>query len=581
MLDEEKDLFIKKSLQQDKTISSKANSVFKNFENQYLNSNKNNEKTANKNQEINKSSKDKNTYNLFSKIKTFTAVAASFVVAVSVGTGLAIYSNIGNNNDNNSEYKSINIDKVSTAADYTVVEVKNEEVKVEEKEENKELKTSENNLIKASLLSDGSVTVQLKQDFSRLYKLKLDSSKMYKVSKISGKVQDIFVCSMVSKEFPYLLLLVDGGTVEVVQIFSEENTPGTASELFFYDQGKIEGLKNIKSFEEKTEPIADSEKLYYYVNAIDKDGTKKIIDNLEYVNMNDISNNKVTFSSQDGNKKYSITADEDDYVQGFGWAGASNNVFYINDNCLYHKNLIDGKEEKLLTGAESIKIDEDGVIVVKEKFTNCVHKRNQYVKLEQYNVTDSKVIDKKENENYIVCLKEDGSITVELKNGAIKKVGAKEYFKEGYIYNFYAGEYSVQVNNQYSNYDVRKQGVNRYANATAVYLGKIGTQDKNCLAYATKNNELVVLDIDLFVKNSTGCSFEGEPGTKSYILSQGKQNARVKEMNEITLTLHLKNGETKECKAIETIDSNGNKSFSSIYTVLINEGISNYTIDAE
>ena len=36
MLDDEKDLFIKKSLQQDKTISSKVNNVFKDFENQYL-----------------------------------------------------------------------------------------------------------------------------------------------------------------------------------------------------------------------------------------------------------------------------------------------------------------------------------------------------------------------------------------------------------------------------------------------------------------------------------------------------------------------------------------------------------------
>ena len=34
MLDEEKDLFIKKKFQQDKTISSKANNIFKNFENQ-------------------------------------------------------------------------------------------------------------------------------------------------------------------------------------------------------------------------------------------------------------------------------------------------------------------------------------------------------------------------------------------------------------------------------------------------------------------------------------------------------------------------------------------------------------------
>ena len=120
MLDDEKDLFIKKSLQQDKTISSKANNVFKDFENQYLTVDKKSEKATNKTEKINKSNaklEEKNTHNLFGKIKTFTAVAASFVVVASVGAGVAVYSNYGGNNDKNSEYTSININKGSTAAD--------------------------------------------------------------------------------------------------------------------------------------------------------------------------------------------------------------------------------------------------------------------------------------------------------------------------------------------------------------------------------------------------------------------------------------------------------------------------------
>ena len=299
------------------------------------------------------------------------------------------------------EYSTVNIDKTSTASDYTVAEVKNEEVKVEE---NVEKKVHENNLIKAVLTTDGNVAIQLKKDFLDYHKLKTDTTKMYKVSGITGKVKDVFVCSMVSKEFPYVLLLMEDGTVEVVQILNEKtsSTGGTKGyEFEFYDQGKIEGLKNVEKFEEKTEPWVDSEKDFYYVNAIKKDGTRKQIDNLEYVNMNDVSTNRVTFRSQDGEKTYTIYADEEDYIQAFGWAGASNNVYYINDNCLYHKSLVDGSETKLVTGVDSIYTDEDGNIIAKLKFTNYIHRYNQYIKLEQYNVTDSKIIDQKEDDNFI------------------------------------------------------------------------------------------------------------------------------------------------------------------------------------
>lgn len=579
MLDDEKDLFIRKKLQQDKIISSKANDVFKKFENQILTSDKS--KSNQTQNEMNKKDSkviEFKSRSLFSRIKTFTAVAASFVVAVSVGAGVAVYGNVGfKKADDNSEYSTVNINDVSTASEYVVAEVKNEEVKIEE---NKEKKIHENALLKAILMNDGSVAIQLKQEFLKIYKLNLEAGKSYKVSSINGTVKDVFVCSMVSKEFPYVLLLMEDGTVEVVQILNEEETPYNTSEykFNFYDQGKIDGLRNIKGFEEKTEKLADSDKLFYYVNAINNDGTKKIIDNLEYVNMKDVSNNKLTFRSQDGEKTYSITADKDNYVQGFGWAGASNNVYYINDNCLYHKNLTDGNEEKLITGVASIMVDDDGVIIAKVKFNNYIHEYNQYVKIEGYNVTESEIVDKKENDNYIICLKVDGSITIELKDGAKDKLGAKESFKEKYIYNFYAGEYSIQVNNQYSNYDARKQGVNHYANATAIYLGKFGTNGKTCIGYATKNNEVIVIDIDLYVKNSYGGFFESEPGMSAYVLSQGKQNDKVLEMNEITLMLKLKNGELKECSAIEIINNDGYKGMVPVSVILMKEGISDYTI---
>ena len=222
MLDEEKDLFIKKKLQQDKTISSKANDIFKNFENQYLTADKNKSTyTDDKNNKDSKESKSNDnvielkTHSFFRKIRNFTAVAASFVVAVSVGVGAAIYSNGNGNKNGNSEYSTVNIDKLSTASDYTVAEVKNEEAKVEE---NIEKKVHENNLIKAVLTTDGNVAIQLKRDFLDYHRLKTDTTKMYKVSGITGKVKDIFVCSMIAKEIPYILLLMEDGTVEVVRV---------------------------------------------------------------------------------------------------------------------------------------------------------------------------------------------------------------------------------------------------------------------------------------------------------------------------------------------------------------------------
>ncbi|MBQ3408023.1 MAG: hypothetical protein IJH12_02310 [Clostridia bacterium] len=581
MLDEEKDLFIKKKLQQDKIISSKANDIFKNFEIQNLASDNKKNKSENKTIEFHTKNEKTKEHNLYRKIKNFTAVAASFVVAVSVGAGVALYgASNKKTEDNNSQVTSVNINGGSTASDYTVAEVKNEEVKVEE---NKEKKVHENDLIKAVLTTDGNVAIQLKKEFLNLYKLRLDSSKMYKVSQINGEVEDVFVCSMESKEFPYVLLLMKDKTVDVVQILNGETTPYDTSdyEFNFYDQGKIEGLKNISGFEEETEPRADSDELYYYVSAIKTDGTKKIIDSLEHINMTDVSNNVISYSSQDGNKTYKIMANEGDYIQAYGWTGASNNVYYINDNCLYHMSIVDGKKTKLITGVESIKTDEDGFIIAKLKFSNCIHKYDQYLKIEGYNVTDSKVIDKRENEELTLCLKEDGSITLELKQGAKEKLGAKDTFKENYIYNFYAKEYSVQVYNEYSNYDVRKQGVNNYANASAIYLGEIGTKDKICVAYATKDNKTIEIDIESYLKNSVSSTFEGEPGNHGFVLGQTDHQNKILEMNEKVLSISLPDGTSKECTAIEAIHVDGTKEILPITTILNHEGIFEYTIAIE
>ena len=576
MLDEEKDLFIKKKFQQDKTISSKANNIFKNFENQYLTTdenelNKTNEKINEKSNEKEIKSNEKvlefKSYNFLRKIRNYTAVAASFVVAVSVGAGAAIYGNV---NKGKTDYTMVNIDSASTASDYTVAEIKNEEVKVEE---NIEKKVHENNLIKAVLTTDGSVAIKLKKDFLDYHKLKADTTKMYKVSGIKGKVKDIFVCSMISKKYPYVLLLMEDGTVEVVQVYNKVlNESKSGYNFNFNDQGKIKGLKNVIGFEEKTEPWTDEDESFFYVNAIFEDGSKKIIDNIDKVNMEDVSKNRVSFTSQDGEKTYSIYADEDKYIQAFGWAGASNNIYYINDNCLYHLSIVDGSTEKLVTGVESIRVDNDGIITVKLKLASYIHIYDQYITLEQYNVSSSKVIDTKEDENMKICLKEDGSITVELKHGSIETCNANKKFKEKYIYNFYAKNYKVSKSNDASDY---------YSNSVAIYFGEMGTLEKNYFAFATKDNEVVVIDIYKYIIESVSGTFENEPGDTKYEVLNGKHYSSVDNMDTIDIKMKLEDGRSKDCKSIEVTYTDGKKSIIPVAPILNNEGYKNYIVNYE
>ena len=178
----------------------------------------------------------------------------------------------------------------------------------------------------------------------------------------------------------------------------------------------------------------------------------------------------------------------------------------------------------------------------------------------------------------IVCLKVDGSITVELKKGAISRTGAREYFKENYIYNFYAKDYSEQRYNEYSNNNKNRQVANYYSNASAIYLGELGANGKTYFAFSTNNNDTVVIDIYEYIKTSNGCFFESEPGENQYIISHGKINRVAEEMNTIDLNLKMEDGTTKVCKSIEITYSDGRKTVIPISPLLDKEGYKNYTV---
>lgn len=158
--------------------------------------------------------------------------------------------------------------------------IKNEELQFSKEEI---LKISENELIKASLLGDRKVAVQLKDEFIKLYNLNLSSEKQYEVGNISKNVKNIFVGYMVSKEYPYVLLIMEDGTAECVQILNGVDIPSNNYEFNFYSQGKIQGLYDVVAFSQQSKYYFSSEDKYYYINAIREDGKVKCIE-LGYYN---------------------------------------------------------------------------------------------------------------------------------------------------------------------------------------------------------------------------------------------------------------------------------------------------------
>ena len=310
MLDNEKDHIIKKELQKDKYISKQANDVFQNFYkmNSYEASNQT-EKITNDDEKTNyKEIHIKSNNKMLFRWKALISVAASFVIVFSAG--IAVYVNKDKINNYNSNLVASNEDTQTSiasiiggknAADYKSVTVKNTEVTVAE---NSIFKSSENDMIKAIVTSDGMVEIQLKQNFMSTYNLNLDTNKYYRVHGINKKIKDIFVGYIDNSYKPYVLLLLNDNTVEYVQVVSgavSEDDKDTF-EFYFDNQGKIIGLESIIGFEQRTE-YRENE-LHYYIVAISSTGVEKEIELEEYNDMteqNAISEADIIDTKEDDN----------------------------------------------------------------------------------------------------------------------------------------------------------------------------------------------------------------------------------------------------------------------------------------
>ena len=593
MLDNEKDEIIKKALHKDNYISDRANDVFKNFEMKILasESSRNIEepeevKREPKNVEkIEKKQTGAKIYNFFRIVRNYTAVAASVAVAVFIGAGAAVWTSNDNKNntpDNTNEVSqswAVGINGGGTAGDYTTAEIKNEEVDANSKE-NLVKTTHENKYVKAVLYKDGSVAVQLKQALVDFYKLsKIDSSKTYKVSGVSENVKDIFVGSLYSEQFVYVFLITNDNTVEVVPILDGEIVPSKSNGYTFKieNYGKIKGLKDVSSFEQGVEPVYNEDELRYYIYAITNDNRRILVDDIEQVDMS-LLGTKYTYNGT-GNMKYTEYVYNNYSAGPNSYIGTPARAYFISNQCLYVINLTNGKTTKLATGVNYLKDNLDGTVLVRTNTVNTIHVADNTVKYMEYSVTDAAVKEKEEDENFIVSLKEDGSMTIELKEGAIKRLGAQEFFKEGFVYNFYAAGYSEYSINKYTGTIKEKQKGNYYTNAQAFYLGKIGSKNDVCVAYVNQDNKYVVIDLTKFVKESISGFFTSEPGNEWFIVDSGTASQKISKIIELENEVRLQNGNIINCKTIAFMNLNNSIVHSiDLDNLLRLEGLGNFTI---
>ena len=306
-----RDGFIKRKFREDNYISEQANDVFDKFKNGILSKqiNSENQRAANKNNvvefantgshnqqeyvnygkstvEANDNSKNSSISNItsidfnktannnanrqlytdsehlfYKRMNKILSIAAVSLCALVVGTGTMLF---------NRKPQVENIDIITKS-----VTVRNEELRFSTEQVVKE---HENNLVKASLIGNNEVAIQLKKEFINFYNLNLSPDKQYKVNNINKKVKDVFVGNIVSNKLPYVMLLMEDGTAEYVRIIEENGYLSNNYEFNFYSQGIISGLYNVVGFEQNHRNYSYSSDSYYYINAIREDGRKKEIE---------------------------------------------------------------------------------------------------------------------------------------------------------------------------------------------------------------------------------------------------------------------------------------------------------------
>ena len=481
----EKDDFIKKKFQEDDVITDKVNKVFEDFK-------KNSSKYIGDSKSISELKKNTNNKNqnekvisffTYQNINKFLSVAAVFLCVVLVGMGTLL---------KNRSTEIENIDIITKS-----VSVKNQELMFSNEEV---LKYSENNLVKASIIGDRQIAIQLKENFINLYNLNLSSEKQYEVTNINKNVKDVFVGCMISFDTPYVLLIMEDGTVECIQILYDRVVPTDNYEFNFFSQGKILGLYDVVGFEQCYRNYTNSNTLYYYINAIREDGKKKEIELGYFNNWNDdtsITYNMLNQKYIDKEEEKEVSDDEVDnktnsekensnikYIQS---ETDSNIAYYLENSDLYKIDLKTNNSIAIASGVTSFYKEEEGQLMAWLDEEYAINEIDYNIIFSEYDVSKaSRVVEMKASDTIKVELKDDGSLTLQLLEGALEKLGlkGKTDIKENVRYNIFAESEGV----------FNKKGY-QIADAKTFIVGNIGPDEILSLVYAKTNDTIVCIDL--------------------------------------------------------------------------------------
>ncbi len=565
MKDFEKDKFIKDIFQKDKTISKKAEDIFKNID-----------YTKKETPEYIDPKPKKEFPKVTFWLSGFLTVAASFVV-VAVSAGTAIYVNRDKINGDatpittQSSRTAINgkIVKTGTGEEITI---KNEEVKPEDiKEKNIQNNNSNNEsyiineqedeYIKVVVMNDNRVLIKLKDEYLRKMNWEGSLDNYIEIEGINKQVYDIFI-----DKGNAVLLLMEDGTVEYAKILNKQDSD--FKEIYFFDNGQIEGLTNISRFEQKEEKIWNSDEKYYYVIAISVDDKEKEISYTEYNDMEQEYEEK-SFTSQDieqGEEKvYEIKADKHESYNVHNWVETENGVYYKKDSNLYYMSFIDGYTTRIATGIESVFEDETGDITARSKKDGFIlHEMDTGIKIWDYDVRLSAIVEKQENEYIILTRKLDNSLNLEFKPGAIKELfeNNPDYkidkgsnsnevkYLENYVYNFYITENTIQ--NPLGEV---------YADASIMHLGTSGIDSKMCIVYASSDGKLCEVDLYEYMMNDKTGRFHinNDYNWKQY-------DEEVQEIKTVKCDVEYENGTTGICDVQEYVIKGGEGFYNLIRT---------------
>lgn len=481
----EKDDFIKKKFQEDDVITDKVNKVFEDFK-------KNSSKYIGDSKSISELKKNTNNKNqnekvisffTYQNINKFLSVTAVFLCVVLVGMGTLL---------KNRSTEIENIDIITKS-----VSVKNQELMFSNEEV---LKYSENNLVKASIIGDRQIAIQLKENFINLYNLNLSSEKQYEVTNINKNVKDVFVGCMISFDTPYVLLIMEDGTVECIQILYDRVVPTDNYEFNFFSQGKILGLYDVVGFEQCYRNYTNSNTLYYYINAIREDGKKKEIELGYFNNWNDdtsITYNMLNQKYIDKEEEKEVSDDEVDnktnsekensnikYIQS---ETDSNIAYYLENSDLYKIDLKTNNSISIASGVTSFYKEEEGQLMAWLDEEYAINEIDYNIIFSEYDVSKaSRVVEMKASDTIKVELKDDGSLTLQLLEGALEKLGlkGKTDIKENVRYNIFAESEGV----------FNKKGY-QIADAKTFIVGNIGPDEILSLVYAKTNDTIVCIDL--------------------------------------------------------------------------------------